>query len=1715
MTVPPPIVKARFVDLETQNNVYSGLTATLKDMRTKMNIALFYPLTGDVDTAIVTIARKDGSERGKQYDLNVGQNVIGHSSDDTAHIKHAFEMNVPYTVKIGVDLYSGDKYVSVFSHGAESNEPSYSEFIYRHPENLDKFSDDATQFKLVDHEYYQDGGTIKMNCPIDYKEPQLDDRKPISVGFSFDEVDNYPGTANDSDNTEQTAAYITVPYQDDGQYEFLVDDVRGRLNNDSVYNVSVIAKYADGHQIQKTLDDNVHLIKNPLIVVEPYGLGSDGTGAGDVNTSTAAVLYVQKDTIGVTASNIPAQDSFTLKFSQDEEDKYTAQLNVSDGIITTRNFDGGNKEYLMYPVLNSGLTEVGTPITGPGGTLYDAQIFASYNTLPGTSIATLEKPSNVMSGTYVNDYTPLAQVVVANAWMAATDVVNDGDDGDREVNMTDATTINGYAVAPDIGIVGSFYKTVHFGAKQGFLQNLDVATTMFKYEISVTNGDEEENWQPVRKIRQIQGTASKTSQQNYMDVMDVINAPEQANNVGEYANIQYTGTAGTSGPLQPPIYFSISETVLSDVVFSEDQLVKVRVTIVTPDKSTDVGSKESNVSAVVKKITRYTMTAATASEPLFTGSGAEGVLAIPINAEGLGGADGADLNFASARFESNLAGVNADITQTDAEDADQNEGDVPDDDDDHEFNLIVRNPSKRGVGLANAINYTVTYKINDPNGGTVSIKSASYAINVTDEPTSNNYSVTNYSYKTFNNEGESGFVFDVSFTGADGVNVYFQSTNEDDDDDNDIERLLVLNVPRTNGDSQSNLSVMLQDTPASNSDASSSIKVNDINGNDSDPWLNYRSGTISFVPYKSRRVFGSIINDDDQMESNDPLVVDEKPILNIPVIDMPENVQLVGGVVESYDGTQLTWSNDLSDDFDATYLQSSYDLVADGVNKSGEVVVDVDDSSKRSYFVDVTDPLHAFSFELRTKLVSTVDSKVYYSKPVTVEFTSASVDLSDATVDVRRGSNVTTLKALINAYDKTDASDLATPTGVRVFAEPNFAGASMLLTSGVYTSTTFNAQQVYSINSIRIPNGFTVEVWEFWGGGTDSPDAVYTSDVPLTSSQITRVNVTGSATPKPSNLIVDELKLVDNAGVNACVSRQSGQQTLLTDAQIDGVIADSSRSIISDDPEVDGWSVKNTYADGATRPKVNLYYYGNAVAASVPPPAPNGDGLNASNSFTLSQAAGLGLYAIFYQNQGAKEYPFFNAYTAKTTSGTNKSWYKSKVFYGSESDQGDTTTDSNKAGLTLVYTGTDNGLLFPEITRRVKYVVKVGSNLTNANVPGYENEPVWLLSLQTSGAATSSSESFNFRLLETGMFTSHSSFGQLSLTFNVMLDPVRVKVLPCSSTNADVQEVGGDIHTYNLSQDYEKSDTLHLLVRMKAGVDYTEKRGGAAAEDKESESTYLSLVPEAKMPYTCAGKPSVDVVGTSSIRSGDTPDRRAINLKIDANGLEGEGVKSVIVKLYKEGDLTDPVAISDAIEVSVSFESTSEGLTSYAVGGNATLSPTDNMMPNESQHLSLDDETPVGSPSEYFLKLGTLDENDASILYLPADSPFESGEIAVLAVVATRVGTDVDYDTVTHPVSPDPLLSANTFQNNSNKIEFVLTHSGQSWSPLSSDLVLEWDDNNDNNGGGFDEVDYSVTKLTETTYKFSFIGSSNYPIRVELSKDGSSIPYFDNWLSPS
>lgn len=1403
-----------------------------------------------------------------------------------------FVGNQKYSLKIATKLLStGERIKGKFLVDDEFK-PVYVYNHYDEDDVKDRFHENANLSNKDEVESIDGITRVEVSCPLVKttevfgSENKLDDRTPRNVTFTFDEVDDYSGTNNDSKNEEATSAIVSVPYSEAGIYEF---DVAG-LDNNKAYNVHVYGDFQDGYAITKTLDETMYVIAAPKIMnVESYGLGDDKIDAGELAMSTVANIDMKNGTIG-TRFNV-VNNKIKFSFSQEDVVYYTAEMDVlaeAVGETTTYNVMQSN---LIKAVWDDNLPQQNAERS------YNFDVRAEIAYVDGNTT----KQSNIVNEEFTTDIIPVSNVYTTNAWFGSANV--DGE-GDRVVDWSNATTNSGFIGAPDLGIVGYFYKTDFFNNPHqlysnnaGLYQDLDVASTRFGYKISVNGGE----FVPVQNIHQIQPNSSKSHQENYIDV---INAAMQSHDQGQYANITPDGVnAGLKGSQQQPIYFRIC--AIPSELFNEDDVVKISVSIFPEDGETTLpGPTESNDCVVVKKMTQHTMTVGSSSEPKFTGSGANGVLAIPINVGG-----DADLNFLSATFKSNLSSPNNEVTQKDEDDIDQ--GVAPDDDDyDNVYDLIVSNPSNRGALDSDAVEYTVTYTIQDPNNqGSISIESEPYKINLKDEPTSDNFSVSNYSYRTFNNEGESGFVFDVLFndvgdTSIDGINVYFESINDDTNFTNDIPRILVLNVPRTDGDNQSNLIVTLNGVPAEDSDVSSGIMVNDVNGVDSNRWLNYRSGTIHFVPYKHETVESS---QGDQNENDN--AKDSEIIMNIPVINMPINVVPVGGVIESYSGTQLIWDDDLVDYASAPSVASSHYLIMNNDNVSSDIS-NIDD--KKSYDLALGNTPSSYKLELRTKLVS-VDENVYYSKPVVVEFNSVSVDQTGVNLVVKRGSTIETLKVSFSDH----------------------------------TTVPANA----------------------------------------------------------SNLNVTELALV-NVGQtdNKCVSKQNGVQTLLTDAQIDGVIADSSRSIITIDQEVGGWSVKNTYADGATRPKVNLYYYGNNAVAAVSPPAPNGDGLDESNSFNLSQATGLGLYAIFYQNPGAKYFPFFNAYTATTSSGTNKSWYKSKVFYYPADDHVKAdTTDSDNVGLTLVYTGNDDGLLFPEITRRVKYVVRVGSNLTNAN-DGYENEPVWLLSLQTSGAATSSSESYNFRLLETGMFTSHNSFGQLSLKYNdidfFINDPESAKV-----TVLDYPGLGDDVqphtvtNTYSLAEDFEIGDLLKLTKpRIKAGVDYTEKRGENPYAEKESHSTYLSLV-DGGILYRCSAKPTITINPSSS--SSNT-----ISLKIDARGQHNEGLIDFVVSLIKEIDHTDENADSESTEMVLSFQSP-DGNVGYTNDGNvadATSGTLDNIGPHETVLLQVND---VEGYSErvgtFTLSTGDLTGNDVSVLTLPNDFDYE--DLFVVAVAQTHRGT--------------------------------------------------------------------------------------------------------------
>jgi hypothetical protein len=296
--------------------------------------------------------------------------------------------------------------------------------------------------------------------------------------------------------------------------------------------------------------------------------------------------------------------------------------------------------------------------------------------------------------------------------------------------------------------------------------------------------------------------------------------------------------------------------------------------------------------------------------------------------------------------------------------------------------------------------------------------------------------------------------------------------------------------------------------------------------------------------------------------------------------------------------------------------------------------------------------------------------------------------------------------------------------------------------------------------------------------------------IPNSTVNVTKlVQMQGSvASPTATQTQQEFVDLVNQGGIG--INVQGNLTSVLTNAQMGlndniagnsnrGIFADSNRGIVTVESNMDGITIKNTgpNTNGVTNgtiPKINAYYYTNpSFATNITSGAQN-----SSNSFSLNDAIGLKVYAVFHQNAGAKQYPFFILYTSRTSSENVGSWYKSRINYGPQSYEGMSPqyVDPDKVGLTLIYTGTDDGSFMPEIPskRRIQYEVKLNGpnsdqltgSYTNANA-GYASELMGTLSLHTSSNASEiSAGDFDFRLLEAGMVTSHVNFDKISMTFN-------------------------------------------------------------------------------------------------------------------------------------------------------------------------------------------------------------------------------------------------------------------------------------------------------------------------------------------------------------
>ena len=991
----------------TSTTVLSG---TVSDQRNYLDILLECTQPSIFSSAQVFIAKITGNNVIDSspigYPMKIGNNYIGNpdvvGTNEIAYVDAAgngkFENNVRYSIKIKVFLKGQtNNTLTYFPKFGENALSAYS-FLYR-ADGGDQFSSgvedpdthlyDESACVVVNDTVIEGvaGSDIIVKAPINFVNSN-DTRTPSNLTFTFDEVNNYEGTENDSENVDQLSYYsVNVPYDASGNYTLQQTD-DNHLTNDRGYYVNVMAIYSDGYTVSKTFNLVLHVIERPVIAsVVAYGLASDQSDAGELGISSVMNVYMSPYSTGEQVNLPSSTDTVTFNLSQGGVVMYKAELPVSNVV---------SDDTILYTILKADLVKVWTT-TAPtqkanGSYEYDVTANILHYTLYENEF--IARVSNSVTKTFTSDIVPLNSVVVLNAWVAATNVAGTGH---RTVDISNATTAEGYALAPELGIVGKFSKNDFYGSgiNDGFFQDLDAedasgnALTNHTFTVKV-NGTSK----TVTTLYQIQGHDDDTDQEMYIELFST--TPYTSVN-GSFPNLP--GPDGVLGSAQNPIYFWIPHTDL----FNQTDSVKVSIAIEPPaGETTRPSATESDAEIIVAKVNRYEMTLGTDSEPEF----ANGTLTVPIsNASTLAN----EYYFESAIFTSDNAAPN------DVKEVDSSNGGV--------FDILVVNPSIRGANC----NYQVRYKINDPNdlNGTITGPiSDTYSIALFNEPGLDNFNVTNFSYDTFADDNVSKFKFDIEFLTVDsrtvdGVYVYFKSTNDDEDDSNDIPLTELMIVSRSNGVTQSNVSYTLQNTAAENASLSEGVKIKNKLGADSvNEWLNFRSGEIVFKPYK-----GSTVQS----------VQTERTVYNIPKITLPANLTFTGGIKESYDATKVAWNDALSAYASvSSSVTASYKLVANGTDVSGQ-------GANHGYTIDLSSYAagDAVALTLQVEITTVIDSLDYLSDPVALNFVVASVDTSGlSTITVKRGSNENTLNVTRDDVVITPTSG-ATVTEVKLIDNVN------------------------------------------------------------------------------------------------------------------------------------------------------------------------------------------------------------------------------------------------------------------------------------------------------------------------------------------------------------------------------------------------------------------------------------------------------------------------------------------------------------------------------------------------------------------------------------------------------------------------------------------------------------------------------------------------------
>ena len=727
--------------------------------------------------------------------------------------------------------------------------------------------------------------------------------------------------------------------------------LENQLQNDNKYVCTVTAVYADGHSISKNVVIPLSIVASPVIIT----VEPFGLGTERLDAGDAEISNVMNVTMAAPEADSTVAGSsnlvFELKQGASLYYSYTMQVKTVSPYVYN----------VVKSDASTGVTLATNPTKNANGSFtFDVTATRTYGNTT--------KTSNKVSATFTSDITSLASVQIDNAWITmGVEVV--GQQGRRVVLDTELTQTKWDSIAEQ-GVSGKFSKTAFFGSgiTSGMYKDLDNVDTKYQFEISNDGGA---TFTPVTSLQMKQGAiANPTVSEDRTNFIDLLDDPILTNGDGLYSNIP--GTTAVPGSQQPPLYFNASTTAPAASIPGTGYSAVVAISIVAPDSTRPAATKSNSVK-ILNKVNTPT---AEEANPVYNIESK--TLTVGVNDDYAVSYD----NLMGVLFTSNLTYPNNSLIKY-----------KPLFNTNNIFTFSVAEPDGR-FGAANLCTFTTAYVIEDPNTNSTitGLNGPSVSIELTKKPTRANYSITNFTYKNMNDDGVSSVNFDVTFNNANfakilGLNAYFLT--REGTGTPAVPSTKVGTITRGTQDTQTNITITLSDKSWFNN------------------WPNLKAGGINFIPFYTK------------IEGSD--VVVENPDGNrlyglynvLPIDSTPAT--LVGGTIESVDGTYLVWDN--------ANNASTYDMTVENENVSNSITTA---ANKSKYVFPNLTAGTAVSAKLKKKVTLPLIEYEFpiaaitcYGPTTSVTFTPMSISQASMIINVIRGSNATKLIASYANYSYT------------------------------------------------------------------------------------------------------------------------------------------------------------------------------------------------------------------------------------------------------------------------------------------------------------------------------------------------------------------------------------------------------------------------------------------------------------------------------------------------------------------------------------------------------------------------------------------------------------------------------------------------------------------------------------------------------------------------